>query len=176
MESVYTTVCKARLSIADIDRQYYQSHQLTLAQQSTETIRKSMMRLVAYIYNANEALTLRKQQWNVDQPELIEQSIDNEIKLWIDLGQPNFKRIKKACKLSKKVIVYTYNQAHSDGWWNKNKNKLNHFENLSVYAINADEIDKLSNKRMHLNCTLQDGDLQINNGEMHLVIERQKLK
>ena len=91
-----TTVCKARLSIADIDRHYYQSHQLTLAQESTDTISKSMMRIVAYIYNANDRLIVRKQQWREDQPELIEQSADDQIKLWIDLGQPDFKRIKKS--------------------------------------------------------------------------------
>jgi len=175
MDSVLTTVCKARLSIADIDRQYYQSHQLTFAQQSSETIRKSMMRIVAYIYNANDALSIRKQQWNHDDPELIEQSVDNGIKLWIDLGQPNLKRVKKACKISKSVIIYTYNKQHTQSWWNKNKNKLNHFKNLSVYLVNADEIEKLNNKRMSLNCTLQDGDLTINDGELNLTIEREKL-
>lgn len=170
-----TTVCKARLSIADIDRHYYQSHQLTLAQQSTETIRKSMMRIVAYIYNANDKLTVRKQQWRGDQPELIEKSADNNIELWIDLGQPDLKRVKKACTLSKNVIVYTYNKTHSESWWDKNKSKLNQFKNLEVYAVNANELEQLNNRRMTLNCTLQDGDLQINDGENNLIIEREKL-
>ncbi len=170
-----TTVCKARLSIADIDRNYYQSHQLTLARQSTETIRKSMMRIVAYIYNANDQLTVRKQQWREDQPELIEQSADDQIKLWIDLGQPDFKRIKKACRLSKSVIVYSYNKNHTDSWWDKNKNKLNQFKNLEVYAVNGSDLEKLNNKRMTLNCTLQDGDLQINDGDNNLIVERERL-
>lgn len=173
--SSITTVCKARLSIADIDRHYYQSHQLTLAQQSSDTISKSMMRIVAYIYNANDQLTVRKQQWRDDQPELIEQSFDNQIKLWIDLGQPDFNRIKKACRLSKNVIVYSYNKNHTKNWWDKNKAKLNQFKNLEVYAVNANELDKLNNKRMTLNCTLQDGDLQINDGDTHLMVERERL-
>lgn len=175
MQSTLTTICKARLSIADIDRHYYQSHQLTLAQQSSDTIRESMMRLIAYIYNANEALTLRKQQWNKDQPELIEQSSDNEIKLWIDLGQPNLKRVKKACRLSKSVIIYTDTQQANDAWWDKNKHKLNHFQNLSVFSIDANDIEMLNNKRMKLNCTLQYGELHINDGDNHLKIERQQL-
>ena len=175
MDSVLTTVCKARLSIADIDRHYYQSHQLTLAQQSTETIRKSMMRIVAYIYNANETLTIRKQLWHDDQPELIEQSADNEIKLWIDLGQPNLKRVKKACKLSRRVIIYTYNKKDSQSWWDKNKDKLSRYRNLKVYAVNANELEQFNNKRMTLNCTLQDGDLQINDGNNNLIIQRERL-
>ncbi len=170
-----TTVCKARLSIADIDRNYYQSHHLTLAHQSTETIRKSMMRIVAYIYSANDKLTVRNQQWRNDQPELLEHSADNEIKLWIDLGQPDIKRIKKACKLSKSVIVYSYNQNHTGNWWDKNKDKFNRLKNLEVYSVDADELEKLNNKRMTLSCTLQDGDLQINDGANNLIIERERL-
>lgn len=175
MENSITTVCKARLSIADIDRHYYQSHKLTIAQQSTETIHQSMLRLLAYIYNANDRLRLCKQPWKKDHPELIEQSIDDEIHLWIDLGQPNFKRVKKACRLSKKVIIYTNKHVHNDNWWDKNKGKLNHFKNLSVYAINAGDIEKINNKRMTLDCTLQDGELQINDGDHHVMIERKKL-
>lgn len=170
-----TTVCKAHLSIADIDRHYYQSHQLTLAQQSSETIRKSMMRIVAYIYNANDKLTVRKQQWREDQPELIERSSDDQIKLWIDLGQPDLKRVKKACRLSKNVIVYTYSKTNGESWWGKNKTKLNQFNNLEVYAVNSNELEQINNKRMRLNCTMQDGDLQINDGKRNLIIEREKL-
>jgi uncharacterized protein YaeQ len=170
-----TTVCKARLSIADIDRHYYQSHQLTLAHLSTETIRKNMMRIVAYIYSANDKLTVRNQKWHNDQPELLEHSADNQIKLWIDLGQPDFKRIKKACKLSKRVIVYSYNQNRTSDWWGKNKDRLNRFKNLEVYSVNANELEKLNNKRMSLNCVLQDGDLQITDGANNLLIERERL-
>ncbi len=173
-----TNICKARLCIADIDRHYYQSHQLTLAQESSETIRRSMMRIVAYIYNANDDLNIRKQQWHDDQPELMQQYDDSKIKLWIDLGQPDLKRIKKACTLSKNVIVYTYNKSHTKTWWDKNKAKLHTFNNLTVYEVqekNAKELEQFNNKRMNLNCTLQDGDLQINDGSNHLIIERERL-
>lgn len=175
METVSTLVCKASLSIADIDRKYYQSHRLTLAQQSTDSIRKSMMRIVAYIYNANESLVIRKQQWNVDQPELIDITSEDEIKLWVDLGEPNIKRVKKACTLSKNVIIYTYKKQHIENWWNNNKSKLNHFRNLEIYSINANELEKLNNKRMILHCTLEDGDLQISDGQRNFSIERERL-
>jgi uncharacterized protein YaeQ len=174
MEST-ARVCKARLSIANIDRHYYQSHQLTLAQQSTDTIRKTMTRLVAYIYDANDSLNLSQQQCRGDQPELWEQSLDNDINLWIDLGQPELKRVKKACNLSKKVIIYSYNQAHTGAWWVKNRDKLSRYKNLEVFAIDGDALEMMNNRRMHLNCTLQDGELLINDGENNVTIERNKL-
>ena len=169
------TVCKAHLSIADIDRHYYQSHQLTLAHQSTDTIRKTMSRLVAYIYNANDNLNLRQQEWRGDQPELWEKTLENDITLWIDLGQPEIKRVKKACTLSKKVIIYSYNQDHTSKWWMKNKDKLSRYNNLEVFAIDANVLEMLNNRRMRLNCTLQDGELLINDGENNVTVERQKL-
>jgi len=175
MQSVLTTICKANLNIADIDRKYYKSHSLTLAQRSTETTRKSMMRIVAYIYNANETLIIRKKHWYFDQPELIEQSFDSKIKLWIDLGEPNIKRVKKACKLSNDVIIYTYNKQKTNDWWQRNQPKLSEFKNLSIYNINANELVKLNGKRMTLSCILQDGDLQIHDGRHNLLIERKKL-
>ncbi len=174
MESI-ATVCKAHLSIADIDRNYYQTHRLTLAQKSSETDRKTMMRLVAYIFNANDNLKLCNQQMRNDQPELWEQSIEQDINLWIDLGQPELKRVKKACRLSKKVIIYSYNKTHTNSWWNKNKSKLSRYKNLQIFNIEADVLEKLNNRRMKLNCTLQDGELFINDGENNISIERQQL-
>lgn len=169
------TVCKARLSIADIDHHYYQSHKLTLAQQPSETVEKTMALLVAYIYNANHKLNLCQQQSRKDQPELWEESLDDNINLWIDLGQPNRKRIKKACTRSKNVIIYSYDQLQTNSWWNKNKHKLNRYKNLEVFSIESDGLEKMNNRRMQLNCTLQDGELLINDGENNVVIERQKL-
>lgn len=174
MESV-ATVCKARLSIADIDRNYYKSHQITLAQQPSETVHKTMALLVAYIYNANDRLTLGQKQSSNKQPELWEPSLQNEIKLWIDLGQPDSKRIKRACNRAKNVIIYSYNQSHTSSWWHKNKDKLCRYQNLEVFSIDANELEKLNNRRMKLNCTLHDGELHINDGENNVVIERRQL-
>lgn len=175
MDSVITTVCTANLKIADVDRHYFKSHTLNLTQQSTETIRKHMMRIVAYIYNANEGLTIRKKHWYFDQPELIEQTFDSKIKLWIDLGEPNLQRVKKACKLSSKVIIYTYNKELNDSWWKTYKSNLSKFKNLTIYHINAKDLERLNDKHISLRCTLFKGYLSLSNGRQTLTVERQRL-
>ena len=48
------TIYKAELSIADMDRHYYQNHELTIAQHPSETELRMMIRLVAFILNADE--------------------------------------------------------------------------------------------------------------------------
>lgn len=134
-----------------------------------------MALLVAYIYNANHKLNLCQQRSCKDQPELWKESPSDDIDLWIDLGQPDTKRIKKACNRSRNVVIYSYNQLSTNAWWNKNKYKLNKHKNLEVFSIDSNRLEKLNNRRMQFNCTLQDDELLINDGEHNVVIERQKL-
>jgi uncharacterized protein YaeQ len=54
------TIYKAELSIADMDRNYYETHQLTLARHPSETDERMMVRLLAFAIHANEALTFTK--------------------------------------------------------------------------------------------------------------------
>ena len=51
-----STIFKVELSIADMDRGYYGSHNLTLAQHPSETTERMMLRLVAFALHASESL------------------------------------------------------------------------------------------------------------------------
>ena len=51
-----STIFKAELQIADIDRNYYQSHALTLARHPSETDERMMVRLLAFALHAHESL------------------------------------------------------------------------------------------------------------------------
>ena len=50
------TIFKAELQIADMDRNYYQDHALTLARHPSETDERMMVRLLAFALHAHEAL------------------------------------------------------------------------------------------------------------------------
>jgi len=51
--------------------------------------------------NANEHLSFTKRLSSDDEPELWQKALIGEIELWIDLGQPDEKIIRKACGRSK---------------------------------------------------------------------------
>ena len=51
------TIYKAELSIADMDRNYYGTHTLTLAKHPSETDERVMVRLLAFAIHASESLT-----------------------------------------------------------------------------------------------------------------------
>jgi len=54
------TICKAVLQIADMDRNYYQDHLLTIARHPSETDERMMIRVLAFALHADETLSFGK--------------------------------------------------------------------------------------------------------------------
>ena len=100
------TIFKADVTIADMDRHYYQSHALTLARHPSETDERMMIRLLAFIVNAQEALTFGKGLSSDDEPDVWQKDLTGAIELWIEVGHPDEKRILKACGRASQVLIY----------------------------------------------------------------------
>jgi uncharacterized protein YaeQ len=155
-----STIYKAQLSMADMDRNYYEMHEITIAQHPSETQQRLMIRLVAFALNATDRLTICKGIGGEDEePELWEKDYGGDIQLWIDLGQVDEKRLRKACGRAKKVIVYTYNLKSAQAWWKQNSATYARFKNLSVMHLHAEGVEKLCSRSMRLQCNISDGEL-----------------
>jgi len=168
-----STVFKARLQVTDMDRNYYEEHQLTLARHPSETDERMMIRVIAVALNASESLQFTRGLSSDDEPDIWQKSLSDEIELWIDLGQPDEKRIRKACGRARQVIIYTYQQSSGNAWWGQHKNKLARFDNLSVVVIPEPAvaaIGRMAERAMQLQCTIQDAQLWFSNGEQAVEI------
>lgn len=154
-----STIYKAQLSISDMDRNYYDTHEITIAQHPSETDERLMIRLVAFALNASDRLVITKGIGGDDEPELWEKDYSGDVMLWIELGQIDEKRIRKACGKSERVILYTYNLKSATAWWKQNATTLARFKNLSIIHLYAENIEKLCERSMRLQCTISDGEL-----------------
>ncbi|MDX2299087.1 MAG: YaeQ family protein [Xanthomonadaceae bacterium] len=160
------TVIKAELQVSDMDRHYYASHNLTLAQHPSETDKRLMVRLLAFALFADERLEFGRGLSSDDEPDLWRRDYTGLIEQWIELGQPDESRIKKACSRARQAIVVTYGGRASDIWWDKTAPALARLKNLSVIDIPAPAVDELASlieRNMRWNCMIQDGDLQLSN-------------
>ncbi len=155
------TIYRAELNIADMDRNYYMTHDLTVAQHPSETDMRMMVRLLAFALNADEQLGFCKGISNEDEPDLWQKSFGGDIELWIDLGQPDEKRIRKACGRAARVIIYTYQEGPARAWWQQNESKLERFKNLDVIHLRFEGVEKLVKRSMQLQCNIQDGELSL---------------
>ncbi|VAX10914.1 YaeQ protein [hydrothermal vent metagenome] len=156
------TIFKADLQIADMDRNYYQDHALTLARHPSETDERMMVRLLTFVLHADTELSFTKGLSTGDEPDLWLKELSGEIDLWIDIGQPDEKRIRKACGRARQVYIYCYSGRSADIWWEQNGAKLQRFKNLKVInlADNAGAaLAGLAHRNMQLQCTVQDGQV-----------------
>ena len=172
------TIYKAELQIADMDRNYYQTHLLTLARHPSETDERVMIRVLAFAIHASEALTFTKGLFDTDEPDLWEKDLTGAIKLWIEVGQPDDKRLMKACGRSENVVVYSYS-ATSHIWYKQLANKLERAKNLAVVNIPADasaQLAAMANRNMQLQCTIQDGQIYLTDSVDTVLIEREEFK
>lgn len=152
-----STIYKFDLNIADLDRQYYAQHNLTVARHPSETDERVMVRLMAFTLYAHEALQFGKGLSDDEEPDLWQKDLTGAIELWIDVGLPTEKEIRKACGRATQVAVVLYGGRVADMWWEQNSKALLKLNNLSV--INLPETQALADiasRNMAMSCTIQD--------------------
>ncbi|MGB9989142.1 YaeQ family protein [Pseudoduganella rhizocola] len=172
------TIYKAELSIADMDRNYYATHSLTLARHPSETDERMMVRLLAFAIHADEALSFTKGMFDVEEPDLWQKDLTDAIQLWIEVGQPDDRRILKGCGRSEHVIVYSYSAA-SPIWWKQLANKVERAKNLTVINLPSETtaaLEKMAQRSMQLQCTIQDGQIWLTDGTETVQVDRETWK
>jgi uncharacterized protein YaeQ len=173
------TIFKADLSISDMSRNYYHDHTVTIARHPSENDERMMVRVLVFALHAAEALSFGDKIGNTDEPDLWERDLTGAIDLWIDVGQPDEKQVRKACGRARQVFVYPYAGHAATVWWKQVKGSLEQVRNLSVISLPADAPAALANmaqRAMKLQVTIQDGQVWVNDGSDTVHLELTKLK
>ena len=166
--AIGATVYRASLQIADMDRSVYADHMLTLARQPSETDERLMVRVLAFALNVpaddhDGALQVARGATDADEPDLWQLALTGEVRHWIELGQPDERRLVKACGRSRRVTLYTY--SHAAGiWWAGVAPKLTRLSNLAVWQLPAAQsqaLARLAARSMALQVTVQEGQVWV---------------
>ena len=177
--AIKSTIFKVNLQIADMERHYYQDHALTIARHPSETDERMMVRLLAFALHAHEYLEFGKGMTADDEADLWQKDLTGAIELWIDVGIPDEKLIRKACGRANQVILYCYGGRVADMWFAQNSGQFERLKNLTVINLPVEStraIAKLAQRNMQLQCTIQDGQVWLSDGNDSVMIERVTLK
>lgn len=177
--AIKSTIYKADVQVTNLDTHYFEEHNLTLARHPSENEGRMMIRLLAFALHAHEYMAFTKGLCADDEPDLWQKSLSDEVEVWIDLGQPDEKRIRKACGRAKKVIIYTYNYRSALTWWEQVKSKLIRFDNLTVLALTDEAVTamgEMAKRNMQLQYMMQDGEIMVSDGQASVTIELTQLK
>lgn len=170
--AIKATVYKAHVQIADMDRGLYADHALTLARQPSETDERMMMRVLAFALQVpaddhDGALTLARGMADAEEPDLWQRSLAGVLRHWVEVGQPEERRITRACGRAERVTLYLYSSASSI-WWAGLAGKLARLSNLQVWQLPAAQsqaLAGLAERSMQLQVTVQEGSVWVGNGQ-----------
>jgi len=160
------TIFKASVQVSDMDRNYYQTHALTIARHPSETDERMMVRLLAFALNAHEHLVFGKGLSTDDEPDLWRKDLTGAIEQWIDVGQPDEKRLRKACGRASDVVVYSYGGSAAAMWRESVRDTAARCRNLAIIAVPlaaSQAMAKLADRAMTLTYTIQDGNIWVAN-------------
>ncbi|MBP6596284.1 MAG: YaeQ family protein [Arenimonas sp.] len=168
-----STVYKATLQVSDMDRGYYGGHELVLAQHPSETDERLMVRMLAFALHAHERLEFGRGLSTDDEPDLWRKDLTGQVEQWIELGQPDESRLRKACGRARDVVLLTYGGRGADLWWDKNEAALARCRNLTVLDVSVADSQALAallKRGMDLQALVQDGVVQLMEGSTSLEI------
>lgn len=174
-----STIFKAELAVADIDRSYYADHALTLARHPSETDERLMVRVLAFALNADPQLAFGRGLSADDEPDLWRRDLTGAIEQWIDVGLPDERSLRKACGRAPSVVVYTYGGRAVTLWWERVRATLDAQAGLAVHEVPmaaSAALAALASRSMRLQCTIQDGHVWLGDASTSVPVELVTLK
>lgn len=177
------TIYKAALQIADIDRGLYADHALTLALHPSETEERLMVRLLAFALQVppddhGGALQFARGLSDSDEPDLWQHDLTGQLMHWIEVGQPDERRLAKASGRARRVSIYSYGGA-AEIWWAPLQGKVARLPNLAVWQIpsaQSQSLAALAARSMQLQVTVQDGQIGVGDERNHVELHPLALK
>ncbi|WP_078120386.1 YaeQ family protein [Thiosocius teredinicola] len=156
------TIFRCVMQISDLDRGYFNDHTLTIARHPSETDERMMVRLLAFALHAHPDLHFTRGLSQDNEPDIWQKSLTGDIDLWIEVGQPDERRLRKALGRARRVVVYCYQQRSADVWWQQIASKVANLDALSVYKLPdgvSEHLARFAERNMTLQCLVQDGEI-----------------
>ena len=171
------TIYKAQVELADSDNNRYESLALTLALHPSETLERMAARLLAYCLNSARGLEFTRGLSSADEPDIWLHSDHGEIEHWIEVGQPEPPRLRKACGRARSVSVYIFSKS-SDTWWKINGEAVSALPHLDAWQFSWPEIVALAallDRTVQLSVSIVGGMIYVDNGKDSVSLEARHL-
>lgn len=102
------TMYSLAIELSDVDRSVYETFDLRLARQPSETGEYMLMRLLAYCLEYTEGIELTEGVAAGDQPAVLVRDRTGQVTAWIEVGMPDASRLHRGSKLAGRAALYTH--------------------------------------------------------------------
>ena len=102
------TMYRFNIQLSDVDRGVYETLELRVAQQPSETAEYMLTRVLAWCLEYTEGIALTEGVAAGDEPAVLVRDLTGRITAWIEVGAPDADRLHRGSKLAGRVAVYTH--------------------------------------------------------------------
>lgn len=166
-----STIYRAGIQLADIDRDIYESLQITVARHPSETEERLVVRLLAYALCFEPDLAFTKGISAGDEPDLWVKGPDGRVLLWIEVGLPDPDRLVKASRHAGRVVLFACGPGLAR-WLEQHRSKLAGIPNLTVRGFDQGFLSGLT-ARLQRSIAWS---LTITEGSLYLTVDGETLE
>ena len=171
-----STLYRFKISLSDIDRNRYESLDLRVAMNSSESHDFLLTRVIAYALNYEDGLEFSQGLSSPDEPAIRLIGVNGGVTLWIDIGNPTARRLNKASKAAKAVRVYTYKDPENLKKEAENE-RIYRSDEIQIYSLQTSFLGPLANTLARDNTWSlmhNDGEIVVSIGEESFMSSIQK--
>jgi uncharacterized protein YaeQ len=164
------TIYRLQLELSHVDRNIYGEMQLTVARHPSETMARTVARLLAYGLRYDEGLEFGRGISATDEPDLWRREGDGRVIEWIEVGQPDAKRLIKASRHSGCCQLFTFGPA-AEHWRQTQLATMKAPANLGVARIADDFLDAVAetcDRQLRWSMTVTEGTIFFTTGDTSL--------
>src|SRR6266850_2093444 len=137
------TIYNLSIDLADIDRGVYETLDLRVARQPSETIEYMLMRVFAYCFEYEDGIVMTEGVAAGDEPAVMVRDLTGRITAWIEVGMPDADRLHRGVKLAGRAAAYTHRDARKL-LANLSAAGIHRLGEVPVYAFHPDFIQEVS--------------------------------
>jgi len=138
------TIYNLTIDLSNVDRGVYETIELRIARQPSETAEYMLIRVLAYCLEYQEGITLTEGVASGNEPAILVRDMTGRVTAWIEVGLPDPARLHRGSKLAERAAVYTSRlrllMRQFEG------SKIHKAEHVPIYAIDSDFIDEVAKR------------------------------
>lgn len=155
------TLYNIAVQLSDSDRGVYESLELRMARQPSETAEFMTTRLLAYCLEYAPGISFTEGVASGDEPAVLIRDLTGRITGWIEIGSPGADRLHRGSKMAEHTAVYTHRElrhvlAQLTGA------RIHRSDQIPVYSFDrgfVEELSALITRRTDLALTVSGGHL-----------------
>lgn len=161
-----STVYRAFLELAHVDRAQYARLDLTVARHPSETAERMLVRILAYAIRYEEGLCFGRGLSTPNEADLWSRDAEGRLRQWVEVGQPQRGRLLKAARRAEGVSVFAFGRG-VEAWREAQLAGFDAPDNLAVCRIRDEFVEELSAgllRKIEWSVTINEGVLYLDDG------------